>query len=496
MSKKTHWAEIYNSKLRPITEAQKRYHAQQSAEYIIINNKDGDCTCPKCGKQLHLGKTKHKSELVCPSCTNKLTIQHSWRISKRLEVINWMVIPKVINPHVLCLRYVLAHQESSNAMVVYEAARMFIDDKHVEPEYYCLRIKDWIRGKAPYFRNGTYIILNRFWCAYANPYMPGFFKEIDKLECFKYYSSKNEYDKTRIVSQLIYMIHSAKLNEKLIKAGMKDIVDDHKYYYCTHGDRVYPANYKASSLKEMLGLDNPRFSLLRKFPSYNLWFYLKNNSDVNTKQLEATNCNVSRYEYVRDNMSKIGVSFDKLNTYLNNVPISDHKHYLDTLERLGYNLKSTYYSMPKNFEEADERITNEYMQKNDTKAYELKQKNDRLIKKISDGLRNMDGLKEFLDGSNGLLVYVPESTKELQTEGRRMHNCIGTYSERIAEGKTLVFFVRKMDNPTAPFVAFEYYNGKIIQCRYDHNKKVEDTKIINFVNAFSNVLRKNKVLCA
>ena len=489
------WAKQFND-LEPITEEQKRFHARQSAEYIIVNNKEGDCTCPKCGKQLRLGKTKHKSEFVCPECSSKLIIQHAWRASKRLETINWMAIPKVINPHVLCLRYVLAYQNATSTMAVYEAARMFISDKYVDPEFYCLGTHGWSRGRSPYFRTDTYMTPNRFWCRYADPYMPGFFEEIDKLECFKYYSSRNEYDETCIVTQLIYMIHAAKLNEKLAKVGMKNMVDDHREYFCNHGDRCYPANYKANSLKEMLGLDKPKFALLKKFPSWSFWIYLKSHSNVNTGQLEAAKGDVNRYEYVRGTLNKIGVSFNKLNAYLDNVSVAEHRHYLDTLERLGYDLKSTYYTLPKNFAEADERVTDEYMQRFDARAYKARQKNDRLIKKISDGLRKMDGLKEFLNGSKGLLVYVPESTKELQAEGRRMNNCIGSYSDRIAEGKTLVFFVRKMDNPTASYVAFEYHNGEVIQCRYDHNRNVVDTEIINFVDAFSNVLRENKVLCA
>ena len=111
----------------------------------------------------------------------------------------------------------------------------------------------------------------------------------------------------------------------------------------------------------------------------------------------------------------------------------------------------------------------------------------------------MEGLQEFLNGSNGLLVYVPESSEDLIAEGKSMNNCVGTYVDRIAEGKTFVFFVRRLDDPTAPFVDFEYCNGEVIQCRYDHNETAtEDTeqgaKIISFVDAFANKLRKNNVL--
>jgi hypothetical protein len=111
----------------------------------------------------------------------------------------------------------------------------------------------------------------------------------------------------------------------------------------------------------------------------------------------------------------------------------------------------------------------------------------------------MPDLQEFLGKSKGLLVYVPESARDLVTEGRLLHNCIGNYVDRVAEKKTLVFFVRKLDAPQAPFVAFEYANGEVLQCRYDNNRAVkgdteEGAKILNFVEAFAQKLRENHVL--
>ena len=489
------WAMNYNN-LKPITETQKKHHAQQSARWIFVHDKTGNATCTRCGKEINVGHTKHKSELVCPNCTNKLIVQHEWRMSQKIEVINWMVVPKVINDHTLCLRYVLAYQSANKPMYVTEKARMFIDEKRVEPEYYCLGVNGWEKGKSPYFRRDCMITPNRFFCMYADIYPRRFHEEIDKLDCFKHYSSRIEYDPTRMPSQMIYHIHSAKLNEKLTKVGLDCIVKEHLDYFLGHYDRVYPMNYKATDLISMLKLDKPRFNLLREFPSRRFMFYLQSNKNVDVNKLRAVKGDVSKYEYV-DSMAKtIGVSFTKLNKYLENVNYNEHRHYLLNLQTLGYNIKDTYYSLPKDFDEADERITDEYLKKFDKQGYNAKRKNNRLIKKISDGIRKLPNLKEFLDGSRGLLVYVPESSQDLEKEGREMHCCLGTYPQRVAEGKTLIFFVRKLDNPTAPFVAFEYCNGDVVQCRYERNEEVKDTEIIKFVNDFSAMLRQNRVMCA
>ena len=484
------WAMELNKKLKPITEAQKEYHRKHSEKYLFINNVLGNTICPVCGSHLALGKTKHKQDIECPNCKTKLNVQHTWRMSKHLEVINWMVIPKTINDHVLCLRYILAYQYRNEPMKIIESARMFIDEYRVEPEYYCYSYyeKSWHKGKGKYFSIPCYMIPNKFFCMYANEYPRNFFKEINKLDCFKYYPAEIEYDKRSMVSQLVYMIRSARVNEKLSKVGMEHLVKQHRHYFMYNNDRCYPLNYKATTLINMLKLDKPRFNLLREFPREDVLFYLQKHSDVNVDHLREVKADAVRYEHIKLMSNKISVSFTKLNNYLTNINIYEYKHYIENLEKLGYNIKDTYYSLPKDFRAADDKITEEYMMKFEADKYAKKKKNDVLIKKISDGLRKMDSLKEFLNGSNGLLVYVPESSADLISEGRNLHNCIGTYVERIAEGKTLVFFVRKLDNPTAPFVAFEYKDGKVIQCRYDHNVAVDDDNIIDFVKRFTTAL--------
>ena len=68
--------------------------------------------------------------------------------------------------------------------------------------------------------------------------------------------------------------------------------------------------------------------------------------------------------------------------------------------------------------------------------------------------------------------------------------------DRYAEGKTLIFFVRRIEDPTAPYIAMEYCHGRVVQCRYNYNKRVEDEKIIGFTNALAEALAKEKILVA
>jgi len=498
VSKVKAWSEQYNAILKPITNAQKEYHRRQSSKWILVHDKDGNATCTKCKSNITI-HAKHKSKVICPECKEQMIVQHEWRMSKYIEIINWMVIPKAINNHVLCLRFIEAYQLGNKEMYIGEKARMFIDEYQAEYDCYCKFGNNWCKGKAPYFRVDTYMFPNKYACYNAYEYPRNFFKEINKLDCFKYYPAETEYSCEYYSTQLHYMVRSAKLNEKLNKVGMKDLVGYHRNYYINHGDRCYPMNHKATSLINMLKLDNYRYSILKKYPDIDMLICLQQNKNFNEADFELAERVISRYTKVNKLANKISVSFKKMYKYLSEGLSKGKRHYYDVFgeydhylwlcKELGYDIKDTYYSMPKDFRAADKKLTDEYNAKLEKEEAEKLAKKDGLIKKIADGLHAIPKLQEFFEGANGLFVYVPESSAELIREGKELHNCIGTYIDRIAEGKTNVFFVRKLDDPTAPFVAFEYCNGEIIQCRYNHNKTVEDTEIISFVDKFADALK-------
>ena len=458
------WAMELNNKLRPITEAQKEYHRLRSSKYIFVHDKSGNATCSRCGSEINIGHTSHKEELVCPSCASKLIVQHNWRMSKKLEVINWMVIPKAIDSHTLCLRYVLAHQLGTEPMRITEKARLFINEHRAEAEYYCLCGNEWRKGKHPYFATPSFMTPNRFWCLEAYEYPRNFFK-------------------------LVYQVRSARLNEKLYKVGFDNIADYHRNYFIYHNDRCYPQNYKATSLMGMMKLDKPRYDVLKKNPCTGMMLFLQNEKDLNVKNFAEAEYSIVRYKDATTLSKRLSTTFTKANKYLENVNYSEHMHYLEMLTKIGYDIKDLYYSMPKDFKAADKKITKEYMEMYEREKLEREEKNNSLIKEISDGLRAMPKLQEFLNGSDGFLVYVPESANDLKEEGENRHNCVGTYVDRIAEGKTLVFFVRRLNDPTAPFIDMEICNGKIVQIREDHNKPVTDSNVIDFCERFATALK-------
>ena len=46
-----------------------------------------------------------------------------------------------------------------------------------------------------------------------------------------------------------------------------------------------------------------------------------------------------------------------------------------------------------------------------------------------------------------LQIVCPKRANELVAEGRALHHCVGSYIDRVAEGRCLIVFVRRVEEP-------------------------------------------------
>lgn len=65
-------------------------------------------------------------------------------------------------------------------------------------------------------------------------------------------------------------------------------------------------------------------------------------------------------------------------------------------------------------------------------------------------------------------VVLPRSISDLVEEGRAMHNCVGGYGNKIAQGKCVVAFIRRSGTPYADVEISP--EGNVRQCLSAHNK--------------------------
>lgn len=486
---------------QPLDAERAEYIRKATSFYITFDNHDnqhGYCEC--CQMEVEVQKSKHREMIACPHCGKQMQVLHKWR-SKNNWRMDWMVVPQTINGYTIVLRYfATVHTDNLEIKNWGELAREIIDlkaEKRYEMEYD--NHVGWFIGRPYHFLERNMYMYRKNCCLQGRACEVGLFDELRKLYCFKHFTNLEELwdDKdVYVTSHIVQLGKRSSLYEKLIKVGLIDFVKkDWNTYFRTfywRKDAVISFDETQTSLIKMLKLNKTGFNFFLKHPNAKILAYLQEN---NTEDADTLNMVVKTSTSNDDKATldryKIKVRKAITYCYKQHIAMAEYLHYVNCLNKLEYPLDNAYL-FPKDFRKEDLRIAKEMMGDDYSEQ-------DIIIDKLSKALRNMDNLKEFMGGSNGLLVSVPECAWDLQHEGIMQHSCAGNYINTMAEGKTLVFFIRRLNDPTAPFVTMEYRNGEIIQCRYDYNEAVtEDTeegaKILGFAEDFATQLRKNNIL--
>ena len=143
----------------------------------------------------------------------------------------------------------------------------------------------------------------------------------------------------------------------------------------------------------------------------------------------------------------------------------DYEDYIEQLEKLRMPLNRSN-RFPQHFHEAHARLSEIIREKEDAiKRMESEEKN-KLLKKQVKALQQL-----YYISSKEFVIVWPQSKKDFEEEGRKQHNCVGGYFERMVQEKTTVFFLRKKEEPETPYCTVEFTNGKLQQCRIACNRE-------------------------
>ena len=485
--------------------------------YFFEEDKKGFCT--SCQKETSLIKLdKHLSTRKCPNCKKEVKVQRVSKCKGSFYDFEWLIVPNEVNGKVT-LSYIYGYQHifkddyKNIEKSSYERGREVISDNG-----YHRYIKDkgkweFLNRKYGTFFSETCGLFNNFYnkeyCGNAYLYSKGKtfvenYKSFNYLN--KYYSKDTSLiesydldnkDDYRYLLISLCTLKMGEIFEKLEKVGLSELITEYlssySYYYTTIFD------YKKSSIIDILKLNRTKYKYLLKVEPKN-------------QLLELHELQKSREDFIEDKWVKIKNTFGctmydtlckqpKLFKYLINQTatneISDRKniyqdylHYVENLKKLGYKLTKLYL-YPKDFYKADKRVSDEIIRYEQIKEDLQFPERKRQIKIISDALRKMPNLDKYLDGEDGLKVYVPESPEELRIAGKDLANCIGSYVQKVAEGNTFIFFIRKISDPDTNYYAMEYREGEIIQIRGYANKSA-DEKIKQFCKSFQQYLIKQK----
>lgn len=68
---------------------------------------------------------------------------------------------------------------------------------------------------------------------------------------------------------------------------------------------------------------------------------------------------------------------------------------------------------------------------------------------------------EATDGEH--VIVIPKKPSELSAEGLALHHCVKSFAQKVAEGKTTILFIRKVDEPETPYFTMEVCGREIRQ---------------------------------
>lgn len=232
-------------------------------------------------------------------------------------------------------------------------------------------------------------------------------------------------------------------------------------------------NKGCNSILGTLGINKYQYNMLRKVgnPSLRDLEILRYKPDLKWEEF-------STLRYVKDNgyvnMYKKYIdlmqytTLHKLCKYISTQKITHSRDYFDYagwLEKMDYDMRNEFNLFPKDFINAHDEMSKQYIKFKDKQAIEETKRFNHLLAKLKKETEEADAMK--LDIA-GLFIRLPNRLEELKAEGEALHHCVGTYMEKVRKGETMIFFIRKKEEPDKPFYTLEW-KGKVIQCRGSHN---------------------------
>ncbi len=171
------------------------------------------------------------------------------------------------------------------------------------------------------------------------------------------------------------------------------------------------------------------------------------------------------------------------------IDYSLYNDYIQAVKGLGLNLKDTKNIYPTNFMEMHDLRIQEY-ESQKAKLDREKRKNLYIaFAKVGEKARRF----EFSD--NTYQIVSAKDIEELVVEGKTLGHCVGRmgYDKKMAEGKSLIMFVRKNIQADMPFVTVEFdvKSNKVLQAHGLKNSR-PDEDVMNFISQWVEFVKQQK----
>lgn len=146
------------------------------------------------------------------------------------------------------------------------------------------------------------------------------------------------------------------------------------------------------------------------------------------------------------------------------------KDYHGMCEKLGYDLDDSYYRFPPDLKKAHDAAA-----KIVTEMAEIEAQ-----KRQAEEQRQWEQQYEDLSGliySDGTLIIRPVASRaELIEEGKILQHCVAGYADRVLRGETLIFLIRRADQPDEPYYTLNTEPMPKLQFKQCHGFKNDENQ--------------------
>lgn len=247
--------------------------------------------------------------------------------------------------------------------------------------------------------------------------------------------------------------------EVLEKAGFERIVGER-----ASEEKSRTVNWRAKDLRKILGLKPKEIKEFRELGRYARLYELEKYKDIKKMGYKVSfdQLNLLPDYKMKEKIQEIEryVKLEKALSYLETQG-RDCGIYLDYLRecsKLGYDMKNKKVLFPAELQAAHEETSEKIRIQADSKKKVA-------FKKSTDKIYDRPAYRE-----EKLLIRAAQSPEELAKESAALHHCVRNYVDSVANGICAILFIRKTESPDKPYFTLELSpDGKIVQCRGDHN---------------------------
>lgn len=448
--------------------------------------------CTACRHEVSIAAAKHNTSGTCPRCKKKITFKSRGKRGRIFDRATVQVLQKA-EGNGLVLRIIkvyrsFADSDIPNHFEIWENARQFITlsssgQCSVDAYYYHYKagydLTPWCNGYRPVFDRWKYNFTADMSGVLYQRNLSDTLKDTpwaySQLEAFSGIASFSG-----VATFLSAYIKRPKI-EHLIKMKLYRLVSGIIY-----GGYSYSAlqaiNFNGENMRAILGIDRPYFPLLRELnPSIDQlhlirqllqadhkpsteqikWFIASKIGNADAAKELLAHMSVHKLQrYVEQQFApEDEAALKRVDYYKMNTLITDYHDYLCMCKELQYDVKNSFILFPRELKAAHDSV-----------AKTLKDKRTAEHEKAIAGSFD-EWQKRYQYQSKELMMIPPHSAKEIVDEGAALHHCVRLYVKNVAEKKSVILFVRSVDEPDKSLCTVEVRDGQVTQARGFDNEE-------------------------